>query len=310
MKLIRIGSAAAALLVALWTTATPATAQQRDTAALRRQAEQQLGRDVSQDEILERLRASGMSRAQVRARLQAMGYDPSLADAYFDAIEAGPGAESPDGQPSSALAEAMERLGLPELPPFLRDSLSMDMLADSIARDSLLLVLDSLFSDSARLDSLRREARLPIFGMQLFANAQTQFTPLTWGPVGPDYRLGPGDELVLILTGDVETSYDLQVAREGFVIIPDVGRVQVAGLTLGELESRLYSRLGAVYSGVERGPNATTQFQISLGNLRTNEVYIVGEARRPGSYQVSAVSTVLNALYQAMGPNRNGSFRN
>lgn len=309
MKSYRIG-AVAALILALWTTATPAQAQQRDTAALRRQAAEQLGRDVSQDEIMERLRASGMTRAQVRARLQAMGYDPGLADAYFDAIESGDDGEAPSDAPSVQLAEAMARLGLPELPASLRDSLRIDVLADSLARDSLLLVLDSLLADSGRLDSLRREARLPIFGMHLFANANTQFTPLTWGPVGPDYRLGPGDELVLILTGDVETSYDLQVAREGFVIIPDVGRVQVAGLTLGELESRLYDRLGAVYSGVERGPGATTQFQVSLGNLRTNEVYIVGEVRRPGSYQVSAVATVLNALYQAMGPNRNGSFRN
>lgn len=259
---------------------------------------------------MDRLRESGMTRSQVRARLQAMGYDPSLADAYFDALEAGEEGEAPEGEAPRQLIEAMDRLGLPQLPDSMAAMLSDSVLADSIARDSLLLVLDSLFADSARLDSLRREARLPIFGMELFSGRNTQFTPLTWGPVGPDYRLGPGDELVLILTGDVETSYDLEITREGFVIIPDVGRVQVAGLTLGELENRLYGRLGTVYSGVERGPGATTNFQLSLGQLRTNEVYLVGEVQRPGAYQVSAVSTVLNALYQANGPNRNGSFRN
>lgn len=288
----------------------PVEAQQRDTAELRRQAEQQFGRGVTQEQLLERLRASGMTRSQVRARLQGMGYDPSLADAYFDAIESGEDEDLPEGRVSPALARAMDRLGLPELPDSLQYLMGDSILGDSIRRDSLLLVLDSLLADSARLDSLRREARLPIFGMELFSSANTQFTPLTWGPVGPNYRLGPGDELILILTGDVETAYELEVAREGFVVIPDVGRVQVAGMTVGELESRLYDRLGEVYSGVERGPGATTQFQISLGELRTNEVYIVGEVQRPGAYQVSAVSTVLNALYQAQGPNRTGSFRN
>ena len=300
---------AVSIAAALCAGAAPASAQQRDTAALRREAEQRLGRDLSQEQILERLRESGLTRSQVRARLQALGYDPGLADAYFDALEARDG-EAPEDEPSNALVSAMERLGLPNLPDSLAAGLSDSVLLDSIARDSLLLVLDSLFADSARLDSLRREARLPIFGMDLFANRSNQFAPITFGPVGPDYRLGPGDELVLILTGDVETSYDLEVTREGFVVIPDVGRMQVAGLTVGELESRLYDRLGAVYSGVERGEGATTSFQMSLGNLRTSEVYLVGEVQRPGSYQVSAVSTVLNALYQGNGPNRNGSFRN
>ena len=306
MKFRNYGSAAA--LLALIALSAPAAAQQRDTAALRRQVEQQVGRNVSQDEIVQRLQASGMTRAQVRARLQALGYDPGLADTYFDAIESGAGAAVGPGQAeSSELMEAMERLGLPDSALlFMNDSL----LATATGRDSLLLVLDSLLADSARLDSLRREARLPIFGMELFSGQNTQFTPLTWGPVGPDYQIGPGDQLVLILTGDVETAYDLEVTREGFVVIPDVGRVQVAGLTLGQLDARLYERLRSVYSGVDRGPDASTSFQVSLGELRTNEVYIVGEAQRPGAYQVSAVATVLNALYQANGPNRTGSFRN
>ena len=72
-----------------------------------------------------------------------------------------------------------------------------------------------------------------------------------------NYRLGPGDVLVLILTGDVERSHTLEVTREGFVVIPQVGQVYVANLTLGQLEDQLYGRLGRVYSGVRRGPNAT-----------------------------------------------------
>ena len=124
-----------------------------------------------------------------------------------------------------------------------------------------------------------------------------------------NYRLGPGDQLVLILTGDVERSHTLEVTREGFVVIPQVGQVYVANLTLGQLEDQLYGRLGRVYSGVRRGPNATTRFQLSIARLRTIQVYVAGDVVRPGAYQMSSAGTVLTALYAAGGPTTNGSFR-
>ena len=102
---------ASIIAAGLWASATPAAAQQRDTAAARRAAEARLGRDVSQEEILGRLRESGMTRSQVRARLQALGYDPGLADAYFDALEARDG-EAPEGRPSRAIVDAMVQRGL------------------------------------------------------------------------------------------------------------------------------------------------------------------------------------------------------
>ena len=77
-------------------------------------------------------------------------------------------------------------------------------------------------------------------------------------------RIGPGDRLVLILTGDVELAHTLDVTREGFVVIPQVGQLHVANLTLGQLEDVLYSRLGRVYSGVRRGAGATTRFSVSV----------------------------------------------
>ena len=283
-----------------------AAAQQTDTAAVRRQAEARLGRDISQEEIVERLRRSGLTPAQVRARLQAMGYDPSLADPYFSAMRRD--GEVPEGEPSRRMLEAIDRLGITAVPDSLLRLLPDSLRQQRIPRDSVLAVLDSLLADSVALDSIR-EGRLPIFGMSLFEGARNQFQPTPFGPVGPGYRLGPGDELVLILTGGVEEAYDLKVTREGFVVIPDVGQVQVSGLTLGELEDRLYARLGRVFSGVTRGPEATIRFQLSLGELRSNQVYLVGDVQRPGAYQVSAVSTPFNALYQAGGPSATGSFR-
>lgn len=300
-QLLAIGALAASLAVP-----AAAAAQQTDTAAVRRQAEERLGRDVSQEEIVERLRRSGLTRSQVRARLQAMGYDPSIADPYFNAMRRE--GEPPEGEPSRRLLEAIERLGIMEVPDSLMALLPDSLRDQRIPRDSLLAVLDSILSDSVAIDSIR-EGRLPIFGMSLFEGARNQFQPTSFGPVGPGYRIGPGDELVLILTGGVEAAYDLTVTREGFVVIPDVGQVQVSGLTLSELEDRLYDRLGRVFSGVRRGPEATIRFQLSLGELRTHQVYLVGDVQRPGAYQVGAASTPFNALYQAGGPGPMGSFR-
>src|SRR5207253_6594053 len=83
-----------------------------------------------------------------------------------------------------------------------------------------------------------------VFGVDAFRRTTTQFLPLLSGPVPPDYKLGAGDALVLILTGDVELAYTLQVTREGFILIPQVGQVFVSNLTLDQLRDVLYARLG------------------------------------------------------------------
>jgi polysaccharide export outer membrane protein len=148
-----------------------------------------------------------------------------------------------------------------------------------------------------------------IFGLDVFRSATSQFEPTLAGPVDANYRLGPGDRLVLILTGDVEASYDLPVTREGFVVIPQVGQLFVANLTLGELDRVLYTRLSRVYSGVRANNQGTTRFSVSVARLRSNQVYVVGDVRRPGSYLVSSAGTALTALYAAGGPTTNGSLR-
>jgi polysaccharide biosynthesis/export protein len=271
----------------------------QDTAAARRAVEQRLGRPVSQGEIVERLRQSGLSRSEIRARLQAAGYDPGLADSYFDAIERG---SAPTGEPSAEFIDALAGIGLAgrggaslredslARHEFGREPLDSLMLADSVARAEGRTVME-------------------VFGLRTFRRAGTQFEPMRQGPVDPSYRLGPGDELQLVLTGDVEAAYALDVSRQGFIFIPDVGQVSVNGITLGQLEDALYSRLGRVYSGVSRSPNASTRFQVSLGALRTNQVMVTGDVVRPGSYQVSSVAGLFNALYQAGGPTEEGSFR-
>lgn len=261
-------------------------------------------------QLRERLRESGMTDDQIRARLRAAGYPENFLDQYLSGADT-----SLMTRPGPRTLDAVTALGI--LSPQELDSLQ---LADSAfaMSDSLRQVLDSLrylHLDSLRADSLAdsldaiRPGGLALFGVQTFRRLSTQFEPMDAGPVDENYRLGPGDALVLILTGDVEQAHLLDITREGFVVIPQVGQLYVANLTLGQLEDQLYQRLGRVYSGVRRGPNARTKFQLSLAKLRKIQVYVAGDVVRPGAYPVSAAGTVLNALYAAGGPTLNGSFR-
>jgi polysaccharide biosynthesis/export protein len=149
-----------------------------------------------------------------------------------------------------------------------------------------------------------------VFGLDVFRSSTSQFDPSLAGPVDANYRLGPGDRLVLILTGDVEASYQLPVTREGFVVIPQVGQVFIANLTLAEFERVLAARLSRVYSGVRADNRGSTQFSVHVARLRSNQVYVIGDVRSPGSYVVSSAGTALTALYAAGGPTINGSLRN
>lgn len=261
-------------------------------------------------QLRERLLQSGLTPDQVRSRLRAAGYPENLLDDYLMGADT-----TRKVRPGARTLDAIGALGI--LSAAETDSLKMQ---DSllVMSDSLQQLLDSLRlsrADSARADSLADSIRvfqgrgLKVFGLETFRRATTRFQAAQTGPVDENYRLGPGDLLVLILTGDVEQAYSLDVNREGFIVIPQVGQVHVANLTLRQLEDVLYARLGRVYSGIRRGPRATTKFQISVGRLRNIQVFVVGDVVRPGAYQISAAGTVLTALYSAGGPTTNGSLR-
>jgi polysaccharide biosynthesis/export protein len=230
-------------------------------------------------QIRNRIAGSGMTPEQVRARLQASGYPPNLLDAYL-------GGEQPGGAAAGGISmdqvAAIQAIGLPPI---------------SVSLTSI--PVDTGFVRALRASAQPESASL-VFGVDAFRRTTTQFLPLLSGPVPADYRLGPGDQLVLILTGDVELTYTLPVTREGFVLIPQVGQVYVSTLTLEQLRNLLYTRLGRVYSGVRR-TNPTTHFDVSVANVRANQVYVTGEVTQPGAYQISSLGTVLTALYAAGG---------
>src|SRR5438552_2196037 len=263
-----------ALLVAC--ALAPGLAAQQPSAAQVQQALQQ--QPGLADMVRNRISQSGLTPDQIRARLQASGYPGTLLDPYLSAT-------APSGLvPGSQELAALQALGLP-----------------AIANPALPY-------DTGRVRSARTQPS-DVLGVDVFQRTTTQFLPLLAGPVPADYKLGPGDNLVLILTGDVELTYSLPVTREGFVLIPQVGQVHVANLTLDQLRDVLYTRLGRVYSGVRRGANATTRFDVTVANVRANQVYVVGEVSQPGAYQISSLGTVFTALYAAGGVTERAKLR-
>ena len=120
-------------------------------------------------------------------------------------------------------------------------------------------------------------------------------------PVGPDYVLGPGDGLSIELWGGVSQRLQRTVDREGRVALPEVGSVLVAGRTLGDVQNLVQATLRTQFREL--------QADVSLARLRTVRVYVVGDVQNPGAYDVSSLSTPLNALYVAGGPTSRGSLR-
>ncbi|MFY9531256.1 MAG: SLBB domain-containing protein, partial [Candidatus Acidiferrales bacterium] len=147
-----------------------------------------------------------------------------------------------------------------------------------------------------------RAARLQRFGAEVFADTtrNPNYMPMDL-PVGPDYVLGPGDGLTISLWGGVSRRLFRTVDREGRVALPEAGPVLVSGRTMGQVQEEVQQILRTQFRDVSA--------DISLSRLRTIRVYVVGDVDRPGAYDISSLSTPLNALFAAGGPTQVGSLR-
>ncbi|MDQ8157782.1 MAG: SLBB domain-containing protein [Gemmatimonadota bacterium] len=242
-------------------------------------------------QLRQRIITSGMTAEQVRARLKAEGYPENLLDAYL------PGSSGAAGAVGEDVLGAIRRLGIADDAEIstMRTMLGGAVPAAEEVRDEQ--------------KGQNQEDSDELFGLALFRSATSEFLPTMDGPVDANYRLGPGDQLVLILTDQVELAHTLDVTREGFVVIPQVGQLSVANLTLEQLENLLYQRLPRSYSGVRRGADAPTRFTVSVSRLRAIQVYVTGDVVRPSSYRISSAGTAMTALYAAGGPTERGSLR-
>ena len=142
---------------------------------------------------------------------------------------------------------------------------------------------------------------VPVYGADLFTNVPDTFAPVQRLPVTPDYVIGPGDELLIRTWGQVSQNLHLTVDRSGSIYVPQVGEFRVVGLQFRQLQGFLKARFDRVYRNYD--------LNVNLGQLRSIQVFVTGEARRPGSYTVSSLSTLVNALFACGGPGPQGSLR-
>jgi protein involved in polysaccharide export with SLBB domain len=275
-------------------TAGPAAAQQRAARPTAAEAQALLQSDPSLvAKLRDRIASSGMTPDQVRAKLRAEGYPEHMLDAYLTGGPAAGSAEVPGDSVFGAVAAL-------NIPADSTGAIERQWLTSHVARDTAAAPLTEAPIDTTGLT---------IYGLSMFRQKTSMFDPTAAGPVDDNYVLGPGDQLVLILTGDVELAHSLEVTREGFVVIPQVGQLHVANLTLGQLDALLATRLARAFGSVGKGPGAGTRYSVSVSRLHQNQVFVVGEVATPGSYQVSSAGTALSALYAAGGPSTNGSMR-
>ena len=143
---------------------------------------------------------------------------------------------------------------------------------------------------------------LKLFGYDFFTNQPSTFVPLKNIPVPEDYLIGPGDNVKLLIYGNQNDEFTVQVTREGDILFPNIGRISVAGLTFSEMKETIKEVLRKKIIGAE--------VNISLGTLRTINIFILGDAFEPGMFTVSGLSTLTNAIFVSGGVSSNGSLRN
>ena len=160
---------------------------------------------------------------------------------------------------------------------------------------------DASVGDSLDKTALSPRDRLKPFGYDLFAGTPETFAPVTDIPVSPDYLLGPGDTLEILFYGKTNSAASLEINRDGSVNFPELGPVTLAGLTFAEAKGMLQTRIATQMIGV--------QASISLGELRSMQVFVLGEAFKPGAYTVSSLSTITHALFVSGGVNDIASLR-
>lgn len=170
--------------------------------------------------------------------------------------------------------------------------------------------------DQTRLDTLVIKPKImtekidpkdQIFGHDIFSQENLTFAPSVNLPTPPNYILAAGDQIYVDVWGAAEMNYDLKISPDGNVTIPNIGLIPLGGLTITQAEQRIKNRLVETISGLSDG---TVHIKISLGNTRSIKVNIVGEAAVPGTYTLSSLSSLFNALYAAGGVSDIGSLRN
>jgi len=157
------------------------------------------------------------------------------------------------------------------------------------------------------LEDVTEPEATPVFGRNIFTNDNLTFAPSTNLPTPEDYRLGPGDEVIIDIWGNNQATIRQTISPDGTINIPDIGLVSLNGMTIRQADSYMKRKLGQIYS--VDGEDAKSEIKLTLGNIRTIQVNLMGEVAVPGTYYLSSLSNLYHALYRAGGVSDLGSLR-
>lgn len=177
-------------------------------------------------------------------------------------------------------------------------------LREATQEESTTSVLENPQPDSRELAQENQ-----VFGRNIFNTRNLTFEPSVNLATPPNYRLGPGDEVIIDIWGTSQNTIRQQISPDGTINIEKIGPVSLSGMTVSEANEYLKRVLGKTYSGLD-APDGTLEIRLTLGNARTIQINVMGEVVQPGTYALSSFSTVFHALYRAGGVNQIGSLRN
>jgi protein involved in polysaccharide export with SLBB domain len=245
------------------------------------------------------LAASSILCNQLAAEEQSAGDGQSVPASCGDALATSNGECSPD-QP--------QRRGVPERGGGGPISATVSPAAESVTlggRNSSQLQEQALPPDSPtefqKFVAATTGQLLPIYGASLFHNVPSTFSPSDLVPVGSGYVIGPEDELRVRIWGQISYSGNLRVDRSGDIYLPQTGPVHVAGLEFSALDQHLRSAVARMYRNFD--------LSVDIGRIRSMQIYVTGQARRPGVYTVSSLSSLVDSLFASGGPSPQGSLR-
>jgi protein involved in polysaccharide export with SLBB domain len=271
----------------------------------KRQSAHQAGTDpsaISNDKIFDSIRNDSQLRAKITQALQRMGYDTSTNGAparsssqQSPASPTGVGAQ-PNTPQDVALENAVQKTDIAQ--ERREETPAAESVQQRAVPYSNLPSLQDLYSQLLPPDT----TKLRRFGSDVFrlGTGNSEELPMDL-PAGPDYVLGPGDALVINIWGSQSQSLNQSIDRQGQVVLPEAGTVTIAGMTIDQAQGVIQRALRTQLTNVH--------VEISLGRVRSVRIYVVGDVQRPGAYDISSLSTPLNALYASGGPTSVGSLR-
>ena len=260
-------------------------------------------------EIIDR---TGMTENQVKNAARARGYTEKEIES---AIQKG---KSMDDKENNSIYQQDRNFNLPEIsnPNRLRENEQvMEIEKNNEGEDFSITdannsksVNDTDFNFVGKAQPNQKKVRH--FGYDIFARDPAFFQATSVGAVDPDYLIGPGDDIIVMLWGETQFRQELTVDREGFVFIPEIGQVFVNGLNLNLLESKLFRVFSQSYASLNpQSGTPTTFLDVSLGNLRPLRIQVLGEVDQPGAYVLSPSATLFSSLYYFNGPTTLGTLR-